>query len=265
MNCKMKFRITVIGCGTALLIAAAVAVVVASRNRHQPAPPPDLLVAALPAEVHVKAVERRIETLERGEVAAASGAVAIVCGEDAATADRYEARNDALRSIARRRDLAKGDVDALLAYLRRADDAMRVERVAALKNDIMNLFRNQDPPAEGMAETLIAMFEGRGISTHNSSTPNSPTHPHPPAVLDYCIQHLGAMVNELDDAMCNRVQKKLLEKFEEWSSDPSGWGGGTGEDGWLGQFLTKCTKESTFGWERMKKMMKWAVCHDLFI
>lgn len=64
---------------------------------------------------------------------------------------------------------------------------------------------------------------------------------------------------------CNdiRVQKKLLEKFEEWSSDPSGWGGGTGEDGWLGQFLTKWTKESTFGWERLKKMMKWAVCHDL--
>ena len=59
-------------------------------------------------------------------------AVAIVCGMDAATADRYEARNDALWSIARRRDLAKGDVDALLAYLRRPDDALRVERVAAL-------------------------------------------------------------------------------------------------------------------------------------
>ena len=40
----------------------------------------------------------------------------------------------------------------------------------------------------------------------NSSTPNSPTHPHPPAVLDYCIQHLGAMVNELDDAMRTGVR-----------------------------------------------------------
>ena len=64
---------------------------------------------------------------------------------------------------------------ALIAYLRTADNAMRVERVAALKNDVMNLLRSQDPPVEGLAETLIVMFEGRDISTHNSSTPNSST------------------------------------------------------------------------------------------
>ena len=92
-------RSVVISCGIALLIAAVVAVVVASRNRHQPAPPPDVPVAALPAEVRVKAVERKTEPVERENVTA-SGAVAIVCGEDAATAGRYEARNDALRSIA---------------------------------------------------------------------------------------------------------------------------------------------------------------------
>ena len=93
-------------CGAALLIVAAVAVVVALRNRQQPAPPPEVPLAASPAEVRVKAVERNSEPVADGEVAAASGAVAIVCGEDAVTADRYEARNDALRSIARRRDLA---------------------------------------------------------------------------------------------------------------------------------------------------------------
>jgi hypothetical protein len=100
----MKFRITVIACGTALLIAAAVGVVVASRNHRQPAPPPDVPVAASPAEVRVKAVERKPEPSDH-EVIEASAAVAIVCGEDAPTADRYEARNDALRSIAWRRDL----------------------------------------------------------------------------------------------------------------------------------------------------------------
>ena len=88
---------------------------------------------------------------------------------------------------------------------------MRVERVAALKNDIMNLLRNQEPPVEGLAETLIAMFEGRGISTHNSSTHNSPTHPHPPAVLDYCIQHLGAMLDELDEKGRLRVRAVLVK------------------------------------------------------
>ena len=55
----MNRRIIVIVCGTALLIAAAVAVVVASLNRRQPAPPPDVPVVASPAEVRVKAVERK--------------------------------------------------------------------------------------------------------------------------------------------------------------------------------------------------------------
>ena len=156
----MNRRGIVIVCGTALLIAAAA--VVALRERQQAlleAP-----VAQTPAEVRVKAVERKTEPVSEGEEAAVSGAVAIVCGEDAATADRYEARNDALRSIARRRDLPKGDVAALMAYLRRVDNAMRVERVAALKNDVMNLLRNQEPPVEGLAETLIAMIEGRPVA-----------------------------------------------------------------------------------------------------
>ena len=60
----MKFRITVIACGAALQIAEAIAVVVASRNRRQPAPLPDVPVAASPAEVRVKAVERKGETLD---------------------------------------------------------------------------------------------------------------------------------------------------------------------------------------------------------
>ena len=62
-------------------------------------------------------------------------------------------------AFARRRDLPEKDVAALLVYLRRADDAMRIERVAALKNDVMNLLRNQEPPPKGLAETLIGAAE----------------------------------------------------------------------------------------------------------
>ena len=79
----------------------AVGAVVASRNRRQPLPLPDVPVAASPAEVRVKAVERKPEPSDH-EVIEASAAVAIVCGANSATADRYEVRNDALRSIARR-------------------------------------------------------------------------------------------------------------------------------------------------------------------
>ena len=78
MNCKMKFRITVIACGTALLIAAAVAVAVASRSRRQPAPPPEVPVAQTPAEVRVKAVGRKAELVKRVNVTLVSVIVAIV-------------------------------------------------------------------------------------------------------------------------------------------------------------------------------------------
>ncbi len=50
-------RLTMTACGTALLIAAAV--VVALRGRRQPLPSPELPVAQTPAEVRVKAVERK--------------------------------------------------------------------------------------------------------------------------------------------------------------------------------------------------------------
>ena len=119
MNRSLKMRKwgVVISCGIALLIAAVVAVVFASRNRQQPAPPPDVPVAALPAEVRVKAVERKPEPLDH-EVVEASSAVAIVCGADPTTADRYEARNDALRSIARRRrPMGPDPMDALITKL----------------------------------------------------------------------------------------------------------------------------------------------------
>ena len=71
----MKFRITVIACGTALLIAAAV--VVALRER-QTVPRPDVPVAASPAEVRVKAVERKAELVKRVNVALVSVIGAIV-------------------------------------------------------------------------------------------------------------------------------------------------------------------------------------------
>ena len=183
-------------CGTALLIAATVAIGIASRNRQQPLPPPEVPVAAYSAEVCVKAVERNPVAAVATAAPDASRAVAIICGKDPATSNRYEARNDALRSIARRRDLPKEDVAALMAYLRSKDSAMRVERVAALKNDVMNLLRNQEPSPKGLAETLIVIFKSGN---------------HPPAVLDYCIQHLGAMQGEItDDSLRHRIRETFI-------------------------------------------------------
>ena len=93
---------------------------------RQQAPLPDVPVAQTPAEVRVKAVEGKDEASAPFDAAEVSSAVAVVCGEDAATADRYEARNDALRSIARRRDLPKEDVAALMAYLASTNDVFDI-------------------------------------------------------------------------------------------------------------------------------------------
>ena len=186
-------RMIVIFSGSALLIAAAIVVALRERMRAVP----EVSVADAPAEVRVKAVKRNSVAANVATAAPdVSCAVAIICGKDSATADRYEARNDALRSIARRRDLPEKDVAALVAYLRSKDSAMRPERVAALKNDVMNLLRNQEPPPKGLMEALIAMFR---------------SGKHPPVVLDYCIQHLGAMQGEItDDALRRRIRETFV-------------------------------------------------------
>ena len=162
MKNKMNRRITVIVCGTALLTAVAVAV--ALHSRRQPLPPPDVSAALSSTEVRVRTVKRNTMPLEQGTVAVTSDVVAVVCGAYEATAGRYEARNDALRSIMRSRRLTKEDAAALLDYLASTNDAMRVERVAALKNDVMNLLRRQGTPVAGLAETAMRRIKGRSIA-----------------------------------------------------------------------------------------------------
>ena len=107
-----------------------------------------------------------------------SAAVAAVCGHEAATADRYEARNAALCSLSRCRDLNADDVQALMDYLRTTGGALRVEREAALKNDVLNLLRNQSTLPDGLVDLLMEMFA---------------CNEQPSVVRDYALQHLGAL------------------------------------------------------------------------
>ena len=115
-NFKMIKRKIAIVCGVMLLVAA-LAYIVVSRNHRQLLPSLGVPVAQTPAEVRVKAVKRNSVATNVVTVASdVSRAVAIICGKDSATAGRYEARNDALRSIARKRDLSEKDVAALIAW-----------------------------------------------------------------------------------------------------------------------------------------------------
>ena len=114
--------------GAVLLVCVAILLALRSGRRETPLPPvPE--VTGTPGEVRVKPVVRKDAARKPTVTSSTSRTVAIICGADEATTDRYKARNDALRSIARRRDLPKEDVAALVAYLRAADSALRVGRV----------------------------------------------------------------------------------------------------------------------------------------
>ncbi len=125
-----------------VIVIAAVGVIVAMMvlkfvsSRMGSAAKPQLPVPEAsfsPFEVRVRAVKRNTMPLEQGTVVATSDAVASVCGNDA-NADRYEARNDALRSIMRSRSLTKEDAAALMDYLASTNDQLRAERVKEWSN-----------------------------------------------------------------------------------------------------------------------------------
>lgn len=158
--------------------------------------PPTVPVSVSPAAVRVNAKGQTCRPTTRQATAKASAVVATICGNDPVTADRYEARNDALRSIARRRDLSPNDIALLMAYVGSTNDTLRAERTASLKNDVLNLLRSQNPVPAGLTELLVGMFR---------------TGNHPPAVLDYCLQHLGAMQEYMADApLRDRIRAVLV-------------------------------------------------------
>ena len=195
---KRKGRFLAVIVCVAVVVAFFAAIVSVIISRGLPVrKPPVPTSTVLPAAVRVKGIGVKSLLAPQSVITDVSVAVAVVCGDDPATADRYEARNDALRSIARRRDLARNDVALLMAYVGATNDVLRAERTAALKNDVLNLLRNQKPIPDGLAELLIGMFRAGD---------------HPPTVLDYCLQHLGAMQGDVADAaLRDRIRAVLVE------------------------------------------------------
>lgn len=144
---KMKIPIIVTS-GSCVLLLAAVVVAIASRNRRRPLPLLDVPSVTPTAEIHVNVKERKPDQWQH-EAVDASSAISTIIGNNPTTANRYETRNDALRSIARNRKISLSDLAALLGYVASTNDVLRIERTAALKNDalysllsIAHLFRN---------------------------------------------------------------------------------------------------------------------------
>lgn len=181
-------------CATAILTGLLLAVIAAGfwrmrTHRQSAAPavlPPPSATAGQPPHSAVflrpqatPAAATRLAT----PVPEAPLLVKVVIGEDEATARRYTARSEAVWTLGK--DLPEEAVAALLAYLRSTEDVLREERVDALKNDLLNVLRAQRRIPPGLSETLIAMFDSQAYGT---------------ALLDYCVQHLGALQEATADA-----------------------------------------------------------------
>ena len=112
----MDRRMIVIVCAAAAMLAVIASVAVL-RNTRQSMVLPEVQDMPMSSEVRTKPLEHKSMSVVESSGVSCSYAACVVCGADAAIANRYEARNDALRSIARRRDLTEGDVAALKSWL----------------------------------------------------------------------------------------------------------------------------------------------------
>ena len=103
-------------------------------RRYVQSPPPFSPSQSTPPSSFVvkgKSVLWKAISVAEAAPVAVSSAIAAVCGTDPDAAARYEARNDALRAIARERNLSSNDVAALVSWLASTNDVLRVERLAA--------------------------------------------------------------------------------------------------------------------------------------
>lgn len=161
-------------------VSANVAAVPQGAARVPPAP-----VEAAVTNITVKSIDgARREAEPYAEIAGDStAAVRCIVGLDSATTTRYITRSRAIESLGK--ELPDSEIKALLAYLDSTDNNLRQERVAALKNDVMNLLRAQKSIPPDLAPALIKIFNAKRQDS---------------VILDYCVQHLGALQEQLDDA-----------------------------------------------------------------
>ena len=115
----------------------------------------------------------------------------------------YRTRLDFVHSLGR--DLSPAQTDGLVAYLSAPDPSLRPDREAALKNDVWNLLREQTVLPTNLVPTTIAVFRA---------------HEQAPAILDYCIQHLGAVALRVEDAGSLRDLRECLEEASRENARP---------------------------------------------
>ena len=178
----------------AITVAMLFALRLGGGRQVMPSPPAERQGEAKPIRV---VMSKRFVSLDADRVVPAdvSSVIAVVCGKDRASANRYELRNEALRSVARRRNLPEGDVAALMAYVASEKGALHPAREAALRNDIFNLLCEQEPIPADLPDLLMDIVRKER---------------HDATLVDYAIQHLGILQHDLPDAEARLLRDTLF-------------------------------------------------------
>lgn len=110
--------------------------------------------------------------------------VAVVCGEDSATAHSYNARSDALKAIALRHDLWDEDYDALAEYAYYGKSGLCEGQETALRISVLEfLCEQQRSSCDGLAISLVVR-----ISLGKDS----------PLFINCCIRQLRKIQNKVE-------------------------------------------------------------------
>lgn len=115
-----------------------------------------------------------------------------------------------LQSIERLdRSLGQADLSALLEYLTKDDGEipMNAAQVRVLKNEIMNLLRNQTSPPAGLTEALCATFKNKNQD---------------PLVRDYALQHISDWYVRAPDDQLGIIERVLGDALAETDAGIAG-------------------------------------------
>lgn len=191
-----------------------------------------------------------------------------ICGLEPETASAYLMRNKALRAIAFRHDLTSYEVATLLDYVASTNDVLRIEKSAALKNDVLNLLRAQSSVSAELVPLLISIIDAQREEGGDV---------YPNVMVDYAVQHLGTRIEYVSQPDQAEIRKALARAASRTKMSYAGTAlyalvrnsDGDG-DMWRKQTIAMLADETANSLARMAAVQivgacKWREAHEMIV
>lgn len=125
-----------------------------------------------------------------------SGAVRVIIGAAPDSAADFERRHRALGRLANKKRLSPLDEQRLIDYVASHEDMLAESRAAALRNDVLNVLRLAGADRAELVSMLATMIQSAD---------------YPDVLIDYAVQHLGALLDELPEDEVYTCAREALE------------------------------------------------------